>query len=351
MTAKLFCKTGQLAGASFEIQGEATIGKSAENSIQLYPGLISGKHARIFYDEKAKSYFLEDLNSRNGTCLDSVRVRGKERLGKLNVITFANRFDFLFQLADVEQQAVQPKAPPVKQQAPVAAVKPALATPPKAKEPKAEIKLEPLPQNVQEVESRQKTIVSSDFDLPPEIKPEADIKQKTVYDDSPFVSPQITQGDEQEKQSIRKDSFGEAQPPSDDQRTKIGIEFTPLPSFSPETDRHATQVQQGAASQTSLKYVLVFEDIKGSPRSFDLREGKNLLGRDASCAIAIEEGSVSRTHAVLTVKGGEVRLKDLGSKNHTYIDQQKISSEVKIKEGTHIGFGLLKARLLRKSGT
>jgi pSer/pThr/pTyr-binding forkhead associated (FHA) protein len=54
---------------------------------------------------------------------------------------------------------------------------------------------------------------------------------------------------------------------------------------------------------------------------------------------------------VLTVKGGEVLLKDLGSKNHTYIDQRKISSEVKIKEGTHIGFGLLKARLLKKPGT
>jgi pSer/pThr/pTyr-binding forkhead associated (FHA) protein len=323
MRAKLFCRTGQLAGASFEIKDEATIGKSAENTIQLHPALISGKHARIFYDEKTKGYYLEDLNSQNGTRLDSVRVRGKERLGKLNIITFANTFDFLFQLADVEQQAVQPKA---------------------------EIEVEPHPQKKHQVESRQKTIVSSDFDMLPEIKPAADGKQKTLYDDNPFISPLIPQEkEEHEKQSVA--SFREGQQPNEAERTKIGIDFTPLPTFSPETDRHAAQVQQGAASATAQRYVLVFEDIKGSCRSFDLRDGENLVGRDASCAIAIDEGSVSRTHAVLTVKGGEVRLKDLGSKNHTYIGKRKISSEVKIEEGTHIKFGLLKARLLRKPRT
>ncbi len=353
MTAKLFCKTGQLAGAAFEIRGEATIGKSAESTIQLYPGLISGKHARIFYDAKTQNYFLEDLNSRNGTRLDGVRVRGKERLGKLHIITFANTFDFLFQIVDAEQQIVQPKVAPSKQ-VPAASPKPVPAPVPEVEEPKTQISQDfsPIPQMKLEADSKQKTIMSSDFAPLPEIKPEADAKQKTVYDDGAFVIPPIKE-EKKEEGANAKAPRGQAQA-DDVQRTKIGIEFTPLPSFSPETDPHGASPSarpQGTAAQTAHKYLLVFEDIKGSPRTFELRDGENLVGRDASCAIAIEDGSVSRNHAVLTVKGGEVRLKDLGSKNHTYIDQQKISSEVKIKEGTHIAFGLLKGRLLRKPST
>lgn len=317
MTAKLFCKTGQLAGASFEIKGEATIGKNAENSIQLYPGLISGKHARIFYDEQAKSYFLEDLNSRNGTRLDSVRVRGKERLGKLNVITFANTFDFLFQRTDVEQEATQPKVLPVKQQASVAKPKPASSSRPKAGEPKTQF--------------------SQGFTPPPKLEPDADTKQKTVYDDAAFVLPPIKEESSEES--------AKASTPSDTQRTKIGVDFTPVPSFV-ESSRPPKPPEPKSWSAPS--YVLIFETLKGGPKVFDIKEGSTIVGREGSCTISVDDGSMSRKHAEFVLRGNTLTLKDLGSKNHTFIDNQRISTEVEVREGVEIGFGLIKARLVRK---
>ncbi|MDH3253320.1 MAG: FHA domain-containing protein, partial [Ignavibacteria bacterium] len=98
MPARLFCKTGQLAGSTYEIGEQAQIGKNPGNTIQLSPAVISGRHAKIYFDPQKQSYYIEDLNSRNGTRVDGSRLRGKERLDQLNVITFANSFDFIFQV-------------------------------------------------------------------------------------------------------------------------------------------------------------------------------------------------------------------------------------------------------------
>lgn len=302
MHARLFCKTGQLAGASFEITGEATIGKNAENTIQLYPNVISGKHARIFYDEKAKSYFLEDLNSRNGTRLDGVPVQRKERLGALHIITFANTFDFFFQLLDADAAAAQRNS----------------VSSPQAHAP------------VQQPEAGTASPVAA-----PKSKMEGDARKKTVFDDGAFVAPVLQPESEIEQ----------AKPPADVQRTKIGVDFTPVPSFVEPSKPPKAEPSQGAAH-----FVLVFPSFKGGARSFDLQEGSTVIGRDVSCAIAVDDGSVSRRHAELRLNNGALTLKDLGSKNHTYIDNQKISKEVEVREGMEITFGLVKARLVRKPG-
>ncbi|MEO8166819.1 MAG: FHA domain-containing protein [bacterium] len=258
MKAKLFCKTGQLSGATFDIQPVTTIGKNAENTIQLYPALISGNHARISFDEKSNGYFLEDLNSRNGTRLDGMRVRGKERLGNLNVVTFADTFDFFFQFLDASGNS----APDVRTGEPVAGV-----TPKAPQQPKTELNKEftPLPQIVD------------------------DAKQKTVFDDGTFLPPPILEE--------KKDK------PSDERRTKVGVEFSPLPSFSPESARRVEMEKAAGRS-----YVLIFETLKGGPKSFDLKEGSTIVGRDSSCGICIDDGSVSRKHSefvfrLVSVKG------------------------------------------------
>ncbi len=93
MKAKLFCKTGQLEGTEFEISTEATIGRDSENTIQLNRKKVSEKHARIYYDKDQSSYFLEDLESLNGTQLDGAKVTGQEQLAGFHVITFGKAFD------------------------------------------------------------------------------------------------------------------------------------------------------------------------------------------------------------------------------------------------------------------
>jgi pSer/pThr/pTyr-binding forkhead associated (FHA) protein len=105
MRARLFAKTGEYAGKTFELAAEATIGRAPSNSIVLADPLISSRHSRIFFDEAARCYRLEDLQSRNHTFLAGVRVRGPERLDRLDVITFGGAFDFIFQVLDGEAAA------------------------------------------------------------------------------------------------------------------------------------------------------------------------------------------------------------------------------------------------------
>ena len=94
--ARLFCRTGALAGAEHRIASEATIGRGAANSIVLPAAAVSQRHARIVADPAAGVYVLEDLESTNGTQLDGVPVAGPTRLRNLHVVTFAEHHDFIF---------------------------------------------------------------------------------------------------------------------------------------------------------------------------------------------------------------------------------------------------------------
>lgn len=308
MRARLFCKTGQLAGASFEIKNEATIGTNPDNTIQLYPALISGKHARIMFDQKANAYFLEDLNSRNGTWLDGMRVRGKERLDKLHVITFARTFDFFFQVLDASPAQATVELPAQKVETPVQELLPKPEHSPLQQPPKPAQQVAPSP-------------------------PQPEDRQKTVFDDGVMFAPNLLVGKSEQTPTV-----------DDAARTKIGIDFSPVPSFV-ESSKPPKREGEG---QRKGAFVLVFESLKGKPHAFDLKDGTTIVGREPTCDIVVEDGSVSRKHAQFTLQAGRLTLKDLGSKNHTYVDDQRISSEVELTEGRQIAFGLVKARLVRK---
>lgn len=53
---------------------------------------------------------------------------------------------------------------------------------------------------------------------------------------------------------------------------------------------------------------------------FALSEGENVVGRDPSAAVFVDDSTVSRRHARITVRGGEAVLEDLGSKNGTTVN-------------------------------
>ena len=72
------------------------------------------------------------------------------------------------------------------------------------------------------------------------------------------------------------------------------------------------------------------------------------MGRSTTIDISIDDPSISRDHAVITIKQGRVRVKDLGSKNHTFIGDEQLTSETEIQPGTAITFGSVKAVLNRK---
>lgn len=66
-----------------------------------------------------------------------------------------------------------------------------------------------------------------------------------------------------------------------------------------------------------------------------------VVGRDAACALAIDSASVSRRHAVFHKKWGGVTVTDLGSKNGTFVNNQKVQEKL-LKDGDMIMLGSVK---------
>jgi len=84
-----------------------------------------------------------------------------------------------------------------------------------------------------------------------------------------------------------------------------------------------------------------------------LEEGEHLLGRAADVAVWLESPSVSRHHARIRVRGSEVTIEDLGSKNGTYLRGERLTKPSRVRDGDQIDLGSIpvKVRLLDMSGS
>ena len=93
---------------------------------------------------------------------------------------------------------------------------------------------------------------------------------------------------------------------------------------------------------------LQLEALRGgkSLGTFALKDGENVIGRSPECEIYIDDPSISRRHASLIVAANGVRLRDLGSRNHTYLDKATVVSEIEIPIESRLRFGMIEARLV-----
>ena len=79
--------------------------------------------------------------------------------------------------------------------------------------------------------------------------------------------------------------------------------------------------------------------LEATRRRILLFEGAVTLGRDGGCGIVINDPSISREHAVLTVTDGQLTVADRASKNGTRVDDQRIGDETPVRPGQRIRFG------------
>jgi DNA-binding winged helix-turn-helix (wHTH) protein len=89
-------------------------------------------------------------------------------------------------------------------------------------------------------------------------------------------------------------------------------------------------------------YALVWGD-----REIALGEGEYVLGRDPDADIPVDHASVSRHHARIVIDGTAARLEDLGSKNGTFLRNQRLEGSHPLRDGDSIRLGLV-ALVLRR---
>jgi len=70
-----------------------------------------------------------------------------------------------------------------------------------------------------------------------------------------------------------------------------------------------------------------------------LRTGDNVLGRDRTVEIWLDSLSVSRRHAVIQLAGHLAMLSDLGSKNGTYLNGERIKRATALHDGDEVRVG------------
>ncbi len=106
-------------------------------------------------------------------------------------------------------------------------------------------------------------------------------------------------------------------------------------AFTPEVTR---PVPSAAAAPGRATHWLVF-----TGRKVLLAEGENIVGRDPSVHVHVDDAGVSRRHARITVSGLDVTLEDLGSKNGTVVDDTRAAGIVPLHDGVRCAFGPVEA--------
>lgn len=77
-----------------------------------------------------------------------------------------------------------------------------------------------------------------------------------------------------------------------------------------------------------------------------MREGETLIGRGESCALFIDDPSVSRSHVVVRKSGDKVFVRDLRSSNGTSVNGERIEKARALSPGDEIGLGDSRVRLV-----
>lgn len=90
---------------------------------------------------------------------------------------------------------------------------------------------------------------------------------------------------------------------------------------------------------------LIVASGKSAGRSIAIKRNKLLIGRAEECDIRPLSEEVSRRHCAVIVGPADVWVQDLGSRNGTFLNDQRIEAKTKLADGDLIRVGSLELRV------
>jgi pSer/pThr/pTyr-binding forkhead associated (FHA) protein len=88
---------------------------------------------------------------------------------------------------------------------------------------------------------------------------------------------------------------------------------------------HAKLLEQGVSAEQRREIAIDKEEF--------------LLGRGVDCDLRLNSKAVSRHHCLIRFHAGEATLGDLGSANGTFVNDQRVRSQVTLRHGDLISVG------------
>jgi DNA-binding winged helix-turn-helix (wHTH) protein len=96
----------------------------------------------------------------------------------------------------------------------------------------------------------------------------------------------------------------------------------------------ATEIAPRPAVRSALRVWLLWNDSV-----LPLAEGENVIGRDPSCGVWLDQPGVSRHHARVLVTGDVAEIEDLGSTNGTFVSEIAIAGPHQLRDADIIQVG------------
>jgi sigma-B regulation protein RsbU (phosphoserine phosphatase) len=71
-------------------------------------------------------------------------------------------------------------------------------------------------------------------------------------------------------------------------------------------------------------------------KEFELAEGESVIGRSPECDVVLDVAAVSRRHAIVSFADDQFWVKDLGSRNGTLVNGQRVADQLQLRDGDRI---------------
>jgi len=92
--------------------------------------------------------------------------------------------------------------------------------------------------------------------------------------------------------------------------------------------RFAQNYLQREILRMEARFSVVSGPCRG--QTYQILPGKFIIGREPDCQLAVDSSFVSRHHCVFLMDEYTVRIRDLGSKNGTFVNEEPVRSGERI---------------------
>ena len=121
-------------------------------------------------------------------------------------------------------------------------------------------------------------------------------------------------------------------------------EHIPTSIFDTEADQEM-QAEYGVQGSEQKPAFLYVERGPGAGQLLEVKQGTVVVGRASVSDLRLQHPSISRRHTQIKRVGEQFFVKDLGSQNGTFVNKERIGTEVEVKPGDSIAMGNALLRL------